>query len=135
MKMGSNRKRPEKATPKPENPGIAARLSPLEYEVAVWVGRGARPREIADRLGLDVGEVALLVLSAAHYSGCRNIAELEAMFEPDWARLDDPPQSRWEKVGGRQVLRGGEMSRRRARQAYAEKKDRDLIEAMKRFGM
>jgi hypothetical protein len=38
--MASNRKRPEKALPKPEIPENAARLSPLEYEVAVWVGRG-----------------------------------------------------------------------------------------------
>jgi DNA-binding CsgD family transcriptional regulator len=123
--MVLNRKRPGKAVPKPEIPESAARLSPLEYEVAVWVGRGGRRREIAIRLHLDVEEVDRLISRAIYYSGCRNIAELEAKFEPDWARIDARPESRREK---------NEPARALARQRYAAMKDRDLIEALNRFG-
>ena len=59
----------------------AARLSPLEYEVAVWVGRGARGAEIAERLGFPVATIHALISSAMYYSGCRDVAELEAKLK------------------------------------------------------
>lgn len=130
--MAQNGNRPKKAPQKLEIHQSAARLSPLEYEIAVWVGRGARAHEIAIRLDLDPGLVDELIRSAIFYAGCRNIAELEAKFEPDWARIDEPPRSRWEKVGGRQVLRGGELARQRARQAYAERRERNWRIALER---
>jgi DNA-binding CsgD family transcriptional regulator len=116
---GSKNRKPQ---PRIDRAGDAARLTPLEYEVSVWVGRGADAREIASRLDLPEEKVEWLIESAMRQKNCRNLADLEAMFEPDWARIDTPPESRWEKAGNRWVLRGGD--REKARTAYAERRER-----------
>jgi DNA-binding CsgD family transcriptional regulator len=97
----------QKAVKNQNRAGTAARLSPLEYEIAVWTGRGAEGSEIASRLGLPLATVKRLIGSAIHRTGCRGVSELEEMFEPDWARLDEPTsepayvERRWRRSGVR----------------------------------
>jgi hypothetical protein len=62
--------------------------------------------EIATRLDMPIRQVNSLISSALHYSDCKSFGELEAMFEPDWARIDGVENAAWRKVSqGRGRLR------------------------------
>jgi DNA-binding CsgD family transcriptional regulator len=127
--MGVNRKK--SLQPKIERAGDPSSLTPLEYEAAIWVGRGCGVEEIAYRLDLSVVLTQGLIENAMRIKGCRSLDELELLFEPDWARIDMPPESRYEKVNGRMVLRGNSEGRTAARAAYAERRARNWKRLLK----
>jgi hypothetical protein len=56
---------------------------------------------------------------------------LEALFEPDWQRIDAPRDSRWEKIDGRWVLRGREDVRKAEREAYAERRRKNWMKLLR----
>lgn len=119
--MGKTRKNPVRTGLKPGIP--FSRLTPLEYHAAIWLGRGCDEDEIAGRLDVPRARAVVLLASAMEQMDCATLEELQDMFEPDWARFDAPvPESRYERVNNRIVLRGADAAANReaARRKYAE---------------
>lgn len=69
----------------------AARLTVRETEVAVWLGRGVEPVEIARRMGISYHTVRTHIVHARERAGARTSAQLAVMVavqrERDRVRL------------------------------------------------
>jgi DNA-binding CsgD family transcriptional regulator len=73
----------------------SASLTPRQYEIAVWVGRGFSNGKISIQLGIPVRQVAALVKGAMQVKSCSSRLELEELFEPDWAQIDAAEVGVW----------------------------------------
>ena len=98
----------------------SATLSPAQYEVAVWVGRGFSDKRIALQIGEPLEKVRRLIHSAMRIKG-RSRRELAELFEPDWDSIDSDEVSRWQpalKVG---------RPKKKARKSRKKLKDQGAI--------